>query len=867
MAKEYEQVFIASRFSEFKELRSLIVDDINSIPGMQPIDLDDNLPDGKLPLSKCFENINISEYFILLMGETYGEEKVERTNYSYTHLEYKEAIKNPNINILVYGIGPSYEDKSNIKFSDNPDLKNFQEEVFIGKHTYATYPNQNNKNEIVRDIRKKLLTEMKRIKTLNIFDIETNRQNLIKNNNIVQRDKEFKIVNNFFHINQEESSLLFITGNAGIGKSSFLIDYFNSIDKNTNKFIYFISGEETDDEKLNNLYNNLLLKFKFLMNNDIELKEKIKSIDENLNISDKFNYIFNLYNEYFSKYNKNIIIIIDSIDLVTYQESLLNRLIHPYKGINFLISGRENKFEKNLKKLQLENIFFKVFANNKNEYKLNLEPISIEIIEKIISNDLVIFNELNSLKQKQIINLLEKKSNGLPIYLRFQIENLNKKIKEENILDDKIINFIDSLPSSLEDYYKLIFNNFSENSKKILQILYWFDDYISINYIYQFLNEIGKNEIDKALSDIKYLLTSFEDKIKIHHLSIKEALFKFYQYDEKKTTSILINKELISNFLRNEHFIFESLKDTEYLYKYSEIIYFHNSNILFQTLAKVCEILLNSKKTIISYQNFLILFDQYIELLQFSENIKIEYLIDSSKKFSEIFNNFTISSKIENLTNKFFALLVNYQANDIYELNRLLKIANISQNYYFYSKYIKEYLSFNIESILDRIINSNELLTEDYNKLNTVLLKTYISRICVLSNKETKLPIYNDGDIVLFLNKFKNNKSKEENLIYDLLNTTNSNKKRQKVILLERVRNFIKQTNNTLLEKTLLNEVSEYDDLSSKIKYEINLKNINSFNQFNNDLKNISVDYKLKLERFYQLSLKYEKRWFKQNFN
>lgn len=539
MAKEYEQVFIASRFSEFKELRSLIVDDINSIPGMQPIDLDDNLPDGKLPLSKCFENINISEYFILLMGETYGEEKVERTNYSYTHLEYKEAIKNPNINILVYGIGPSYEDKSNIKFSDNPDLKNFQEEVFIGKHTYATYPNQNNKNEIVRDIRKKLLTEMKRIKTLNIFDIETNRQNLIKNNNIVQRDKEFKIVNNFFHINQEESSLLFITGNAGIGKSSFLIDYFNSIDKNTNKFIYFISGEETDDEKLNNLYNNLLLKFKFLMNNDIELKEKIKSIDENLNISDKFNYIFNLYNEYFSKYNKNIIIIIDSIDLVTYQESLLNRLIHPYKGINFLISGRENKFEKNLKKLQLENIFFKVFANNKNEYKLNLEPISIEIIEKIISNDLVIFNELNSLKQKQIINLLEKKSNGLPIYLRFQIENLNKKIKEENILDDKIINFIDSLPSSLEDYYKLIFNNFSENSKKILQILYWFDDYISINYIYQFLNEIGKNEIDKALSDIKYLLTSFEDKIKIHHLSIKEALFKFYQYDEKKNNFYL----------------------------------------------------------------------------------------------------------------------------------------------------------------------------------------------------------------------------------------------------------------------------------------------------------------------------------------
>lgn len=193
MSKQYEQVFIASRFSEFKELRSLIVDDINSIPGIQPIDLDDNLPDGKLPLSKCLENINISEYFILLMGETYGEEKVEGTNYSYTHLEYKEAIKNPNINILVYGIGPSYEDKSNIKFSNNPDLRNFQEEVFIGKHTYATYPDQNNKNEIVRDIRKKLLTEMKKIKILNIFDIETNRQNLIKIIILCKEGKSLKL--------------------------------------------------------------------------------------------------------------------------------------------------------------------------------------------------------------------------------------------------------------------------------------------------------------------------------------------------------------------------------------------------------------------------------------------------------------------------------------------------------------------------------------------------------------------------------------------------------------------------------------------------------------------------------------------------
>jgi len=92
MAITRYQVFLASSFQEFRELRRALSERLSRLskPPIEAIDLDDNSPDPKPPLSRCYYAIDNSELLVLLVGETYGGTPHNRE--SYTQLEYRYAL-------------------------------------------------------------------------------------------------------------------------------------------------------------------------------------------------------------------------------------------------------------------------------------------------------------------------------------------------------------------------------------------------------------------------------------------------------------------------------------------------------------------------------------------------------------------------------------------------------------------------------------------------------------------------------------------------------------------------------------------------------------------------------------------------------
>ncbi len=109
MAIHKLQVFLASRFDEFHELRAALKSRINrlKVPAVEAIDLNDNAVDSEPPLSRCYEAVDRAELFLLLVGNTYGTSP-EGYKESYTHLEYRRARRDGSKTILPFLIGNSH---------------------------------------------------------------------------------------------------------------------------------------------------------------------------------------------------------------------------------------------------------------------------------------------------------------------------------------------------------------------------------------------------------------------------------------------------------------------------------------------------------------------------------------------------------------------------------------------------------------------------------------------------------------------------------------------------------------------------------------------------------------------------------------
>lgn len=175
------EIFLASRFEEFKELRGILREKINQYKFMKAIDLNNNEASTRSPLAESLFYAKKSEVMILLVGESYGTIP-DGEELSYTHLEYKEAIKdNSNTRVLVFCIGKSY--KSIIEYSDDINMSNWQREL-ERNHRIKKFEDTDNVKDIAEKISVDLLTSLYELNLINNKDLNLNTVDLeiIENN-------------------------------------------------------------------------------------------------------------------------------------------------------------------------------------------------------------------------------------------------------------------------------------------------------------------------------------------------------------------------------------------------------------------------------------------------------------------------------------------------------------------------------------------------------------------------------------------------------------------------------------------------------------------------------------------------------------
>ncbi len=122
------QVFLASRFEEFTELRKALVEKIrrHQSPPADAIDLNDNAADSRPPINRCRESIESADVVVVLIGETYGGETPEGD--SYTHLEYRHA-RACGKTLLVFLIGEGYAKSDKYRPNDS-NLSRWIDELY-----------------------------------------------------------------------------------------------------------------------------------------------------------------------------------------------------------------------------------------------------------------------------------------------------------------------------------------------------------------------------------------------------------------------------------------------------------------------------------------------------------------------------------------------------------------------------------------------------------------------------------------------------------------------------------------------------------------------------------------------------------------
>lgn len=174
-----KKVFLASNFAEFKELRVEIKNNSNR-GAIEIIDLNDNSADSRSPLARSLEEAKNVDYFILLLGESYGRVHSE-DNKSITHKEFELATEK-GLHILIYLEERLYSD-NNLKLSNEENFFSFQSEVISYESTRSLINFSENHSEIARKINQDLMVVALRNKDEKI--VESIKSNLTRSDEII----------------------------------------------------------------------------------------------------------------------------------------------------------------------------------------------------------------------------------------------------------------------------------------------------------------------------------------------------------------------------------------------------------------------------------------------------------------------------------------------------------------------------------------------------------------------------------------------------------------------------------------------------------------------------------------------------------
>jgi len=800
-----KKIFIASNFVEFKDLRSILFTTLSKMHNFSPIDLNDQAADTRKTIERSLDNVKTADYFILLLGNNYGS-IVEEYGYSHTHLEYLEALKHHKT-ILVYSkndFNPEY-----LNTITNNDMYEFISKV-KQNHTISTILiNTSNTDEHTALMIKThiLETSLNQHQARVLFNLQTNKQNKISNNQfLITRNIEIDASYSFFPKSDHYSSkLLYITGNPGVGKSSFMIDMFQNINKHDefNNFLYFIDNGSSIQEISESLYGYLYSYITNIFESKGINSNVLSSIHTHFTFYDRISTLFQIYSKQCIEHNlKQFILLIDNLDAIEIQEELFKRLIVPAHNFHFIVSARKNQVTNYLKQQQLEYDFFEVYGNLQDDYTLKLSNFNAEFTSRYVACN--IDKEVNQADMEILINFIYEKSNGLPLYLKYLTVNLNQKIHAMDHVDMKIIeNYLDSLPNELTDYYNMIFDDFSDKELQVLKILFWFDDPVSFYDLsliseYKQVKEIIQNKLT-ILIDIFN-----NDTVVIAHSSIKEALFNKYNFENGVLVSNKISNEDMIQLLNNEDEVFKEIAGaSSFINNFHGLNIYSANNSLYKTLEKIINVLLNSK---INTTHAISLLYAYVKAHILQTNISIS--IADNSKFTDIFEKFKVDQSLDSLIAKFLSYYDINQINEMSKLQKLFAVVSLVNQPYFVANILKIMFGWKYKKLYDMFLSTSNY--EYFDQIDYVILRDYIAKTAVLKNTllKDKLVIYNDAAITSITQRGKI--TIESNLVNQIKKLYQSKKNRPPKEFYKRVYEYLRRSNNPNIFSALNKDISSF---------------------------------------------------------
>lgn len=328
-----------------------------------------------------------------------------------------------------------------------------------------------------------------------------------------------------------DKGLLFVTGNAGIGKSSLAAQVYKDISTKDNNFhliTYFIK-RNTPSAKAINFFAFLNEELEKIVKNERPIKSEINQLVADLRIRLKS----------IKSTNQKVVLLLDGLDEAESTDILSNLPTEMYENVVF--------------------IFFTRYTNEVDDKYTSAKPRGAELhplqgldqktLQQIVLKIGEEFNLSESI-QKQIV----KNSQGNPKYL----ELLSLSIKNKSIIIDNDNAVIPLMPSSasgndtnlFNDFYEPLFKKyaqnkeFGENIEDIIRVLTVAKDYLTIFQISNILQMERFTKIESSLPFIKDILLvkkygqgNYDYHFQLLHESLREYInerYKVYLVKDKK---------------------------------------------------------------------------------------------------------------------------------------------------------------------------------------------------------------------------------------------------------------------------------------------------------------------------------------------
>jgi len=530
------------------------------------------------------------------------------------------------------------------------------------------------------------------------------RQTLLLSN-FVGRVEELRVMREHIlkAIKNNQTSFTSIIGTPGIGKSALITQLQKALKEDIdtknqlNSYIFYVQkdtmGVNTEEDKY--FYNRLGAYFDKY---NVSIKQNLNEI---FNLRDNLEKLFEAYEK--NPKTKPLLLIIDGLDEFAKPSDILRSIpLTACNKIHIIYSSRPyKKIKDTITAISKENIL-------KNNYSIELGKLLDgeveELLSRVISKDI----QRESQDYKEIVNIIIKQSESLPLYIHY----ITQELKEENIKNNENIienikKWARKLPPKLESFYTDMFKNISLLSRNILQILFFSKSWVSKDDFYTILRSIKKDEfrdidetdfIEKYFNDIEVFLNiDSQERYGFYHLSVKEHLFEYFK-DQNQAFSF--NKQRLKEvFIESiiEHY-------DEYI---NGMFYLKKGSDIYRLLEDLTE-KINYKDTPDYYinnyfhlLNTLIWSNIYIDQLDHEDmrNTRYEKLVETKE--------LTIKNK-EDIQN-FHTLLKNKKDKQLFEIRYGYEFAFIAEDYSQVLVYKDMYENLVQDLFLDIVLNIDKV--------------------------------------------------------------------------------------------------------------------------------------------------------------